>query len=248
MKHGKRSTPSTRPKRSNFWIAARPRSRQFVGLDAPRADCQGAGKAGRRPGISRSDPDSDPISGTGPAQGRADRAGETPLAGGRGGLCSPLGLDPSQIQAYRELAYLYALQRRKRECDAVYHELARRKDLDYILAFAWCQNTCQLWDPGEARKVLTGFLAKDPSDRFSRLALAASYQLTNEQDEAEKAYSATLQTPTPKPGPSGIQLAIDRGEREAAESLAQEGPADCAAGCASSAANWPSTAPTHHGP
>ena len=76
---------------------------------------------------------------------------------------------------------------RKKECDAVYHKLARRKDLDYILAFAWCQNTCQLWDPGEARKVLTGFLAEDPSDRFSRLALAASYQLTNEQGEAEKA-------------------------------------------------------------
>ena len=79
--------------------------------------------------------------------------------------------DPGLIQAYRELAYLYALQRRKRERDALYHALARRTNLDYVLVFAWCQNTCQLWDPNGARKVLTGFVAEDPSDRASRLAV-----------------------------------------------------------------------------
>src|SRR4051794_2033890 len=47
-------------------------------------------------------------------------------------------LDPNLVQAHRELAYLYALQRRSAECDAEFHSLARLMSLDHVLTFAWC--------------------------------------------------------------------------------------------------------------
>jgi tetratricopeptide (TPR) repeat protein len=134
-------------------------------------------------------------------------------------------LDPNLIQAHRELAYLSALQRRSAECDAEFHALARLMTLDYVLAFAWCQNYCGIWDPNESRKALTAFLAEDPDDRASRLALAASFQLTNQLADAE----AVLR-PLPDTDPDAralrAQFAIERGETETAEALVREGPAD----------------------
>ena len=56
-------------------------------------------------------------------------------------------LDPNLIQPHRELAYLYALQRRSAECDAEFRALARLMSLDHVLTFAWCQNYCRIWEP-----------------------------------------------------------------------------------------------------
>jgi tetratricopeptide (TPR) repeat protein len=134
-----------------------------------------------------------------------------------------LALDPALIQARRELAYFSALQLRYQECDAEFRALARRMPLDYVLAFAWCQNFCRIWDPYEARKALTRFVAGDPTDRWSRLALATSYRLSTEFDEADK-----VLLPLPDTDPDArvirIRLALDRGEIEAAEELARHGP------------------------
>ena len=103
-----------------------------------------------------------------------------------------LALNSDQIQAYRELAYLYAAQRRRDECDAQFRALAQRISLDYVLAFAWCQNYCRVWDPDEACRVLGGFVAFDPEDRLSRLALATNLRLAHRLDEAEAAVSPLL--------------------------------------------------------
>jgi tetratricopeptide (TPR) repeat protein len=134
-------------------------------------------------------------------------------------------LDPNLIQAHRELAYLYALQRRHAECDFEFRALARLMPLDHILTFAWCQNYCRLWDPNESRKVLTAFVAEDPDDRDSRLALAMSYQLTNELDRAEEVLRA-LPDSDPDVRALRAQFAIERGEIETAEVLVREGPGD----------------------
>jgi tetratricopeptide (TPR) repeat protein len=134
-----------------------------------------------------------------------------------------LALDPSLIQTRRELAYLYAVQVRYDACDAEFRELARLMPLDYILAFAWCQNFCRIWDPYEARKTLTRFVTADPSDRWSRLALATSHRLTNSLEDAE----AVLR-PLPESDPDAlairIRVALDRGDIDAAEELARHGP------------------------
>ncbi len=51
--------------------------------------------------------------------------------------------------------------------------------LDYVLAFAWCQNDCEIWDPIESIRILSSVVANDPGDRVSRLALATNYRLNN---------------------------------------------------------------------
>jgi tetratricopeptide (TPR) repeat protein len=136
-----------------------------------------------------------------------------------------LAINPDQIQSHRELAFIYGLQRRKAECDAQFRALARLMPLDYVLAFAWCQNDCEIWDPNEAIRILSPIVANDPGDRWSRLALATNYRLTNQVDEAE----ATLR-PLPNSDPDArvirVQIAMDRGDFDAAEKLALEGPAD----------------------
>ncbi|MGO9923397.1 MAG: tetratricopeptide repeat protein [Isosphaeraceae bacterium] len=134
-------------------------------------------------------------------------------------------LNPDQLQAYRELAYLFALERRKAECDAQFRALARRIRMGHIMAFAWCQNYCELWDPKEAIPILSRFIAEDPSDRVSRLALASCYETSNQLDR-----SAEVLSPLPDSDPDAralrIVLAMDRGEIELAQKLARDGPAE----------------------
>jgi tetratricopeptide (TPR) repeat protein len=134
-------------------------------------------------------------------------------------------LDDAQTQPYRELVYLYALGRRKTECDAQFRALVRLMTFDYVMAFAWGQNDCDVWDPNEAISVLVDIVANDPADRLSRLALATNYRLINQFAQAE----ATLE-PLPNSDPDArvirVQIAIDRADFDAANRLVREGPAD----------------------
>ena len=136
-----------------------------------------------------------------------------------------LALKPDQVQSHRELAYLYAVQLRKADCDAQFRALNRSIPLDYSLAFAWCQNYCGIWDVPGVRKVLIPIVVADPTDRRSRLALATNYAMTNEPNEAESSLE-----PLPNSDPDAralrVQLAVQRGDFDAAEKLAQEGPED----------------------
>jgi tetratricopeptide (TPR) repeat protein len=136
-----------------------------------------------------------------------------------------LELDPDQIQCRRELAYLFAVQRRQEECDAQFRTLNRLIQLDYTLAFAWCQNYCWLWDVQGARKALLQFVAEDPSDRWSRLALATGYALEGHLDTALTVL-APLSNSDPDARSLRAQIALDRGEIELAEELARDVPAD----------------------
>ncbi len=110
-------------------------------------------------------------------------------------------LDANLVQPHRELAYIYALQRRREPCDAQFRELAQLIVLDYKMAFAWGQNQYDIFDPNEAIEALVPIVAADPDDRWSRLALANDYRITIRHDRAE----ATLprcRIPTPTPARS----------------------------------------------
>jgi tetratricopeptide (TPR) repeat protein len=170
-------------------------------------------------------PDSDPTA----AQARL-KTGQIELARHRAraaevALQHSLRLEPDQIQPRRELAYLYAIQLRRAECDAQFGALADRMPMGYVLAFAWCQNYCRIWDPEGARKVLKGFVNEDQDDRWSRLALAESYELTYDFDLAERLLRP-LQDDDPDARALRVRLAIDQGQADAAERLARGGPAD----------------------
>jgi tetratricopeptide (TPR) repeat protein len=158
------------------------------------------------------------------------KAGQIELArhdarGAESAFRRALALDPDQIQAYRELAYLYAVQRRREECDAQFRALAKRISLDYVLAFAWCQNYCDIWDPDESCRVLGEFVAFDPDDRLLRLALANNLRLAHRLDEAEAALGP-LADSDPEARALRAELAIDQGAIDAAQDLARAGPAD----------------------
>jgi tetratricopeptide (TPR) repeat protein len=134
-------------------------------------------------------------------------------------------LDSAQTQPYRELVYLYALERRTAECDAQFRALVRLMTFDYVLAFAWVQNDFEIWDPHEALPVLSAIVANDPGDRLSRLALATNYRMLLQFEQAE----VTLE-PLPNSDPDArairVQIAIDRADFDAANRLVREGPAD----------------------
>ena len=127
-------------------------------------------------------------------------------------------LKPDQVQARRELAYIYALQRRRAECDAEFKALSRLIAFDYKLAFYWAQSQCGVFDPEEAIEALTPVVEADPEDRRSRRALADDYRLTSRLDLAE----ATLRPlPDDDPDARAIRawIAIDRGNVQAAACL-----------------------------
>ena len=98
-------------------------------------------------------------------------------------------------------------------------------NLDVVLAFAWCQNYCGLWDPKEAYDVLRELVAEDPDDRWSRLALATCCRLTNQREEAEKVLG-WLPDEDADARAIRIKLAIEQGAIASAEELAREGPND----------------------
>ncbi len=97
--------------------------------------------------------------------------------------------------------------------------------MDHVLAFTWCQNYCGIWDPNEAGEVLKQFVTVDPADRWSRLALATSYQLKHQYEEAEFTL-VPLTESDPDARALRAQIAIDRGEIAAAEELVRSGPPD----------------------
>ena len=170
-------------------------------------------------------PDSDPIA----AQAWV-KAGQVELArhharAAEAAYLHSLALNADQVKPHRELAYIYALQRRKAECDAQFRALSRMIPPDHVLAFAWCQNYCGIWDPNEAGEILKQFVTVDPADRWSRLALATSYQLKQQYDEAESAL-APLTDSDPDVRALRAQIAIDQGEIAAAEELVRSGPLD----------------------
>ena len=134
-------------------------------------------------------------------------------------------LNPDQTQAYRELIYFYALERRKADCDAQFRTLARLTTFDYVLAFAWVQNDFEVWNPNEALPVLSAIVSNDPADRLSRLALATNYRMLREFAQAE----ATLEPLSDSDADARVirvQIAMDRADFDAAVNLARDGPAD----------------------
>lgn len=130
-----------------------------------------------------------------------------------------LALSPELIQAHRELTYLLAIQRRKADCDAQFRALSARVPLDHVLAFAWCQNSCGIWDPKGPRAELSACVAAVPEDRWSRLALATSYLLTQEFDEAERVLAPLPETDLDARAVR-VELAMEQGQVEEARELA----------------------------
>ena len=133
--------------------------------------------------------------------------------------------EPTQIQARRELVYIYGLQLRRADLNATFRLLSETSNLTDSEVFLWCLTRGVTWEPDEIVKSLGKAIEADPNDRWSRLGRASSYLDMSRPDEAE----ATL-TPLPDSDPDArairVRVALTRGDDQAAETLLDGGPDD----------------------
>jgi tetratricopeptide (TPR) repeat protein len=139
-----------------------------------------------------------------------------------------LARDPGLVGARQLGIYLYGIQGRKAELLEQFEALAEHGPLSFDLLHHWCRSHDQASDPEEVQADLEAFVAADPDDRMSRLALADVLRRNREFERAE----ATL-------GPLGrddldalvvrTRIALDRGDLPGVEALLADAPRDNAA-------------------
>lgn len=134
-------------------------------------------------------------------------------------------IDPKAIQARRELIYLYGMQGRRPDMRAQFLALSGRIPLDHRDMMLFTLNYEDIWRNASVRADLERFVAADPEDRWSRLALAEVLQRSGLLDESE----AVLR---PLPGSDvearalRARLALDRSRLEEARDLLAGGPVE----------------------
>jgi predicted negative regulator of RcsB-dependent stress response len=133
-------------------------------------------------------------------------------------------LDPSMVQAHRELIYIYGMQLRRKELNQEFLALSRYAKLTFENVFHWCLLRNNSWDPKDPVETLSAYVAADPEDRDSRLALAENLRRMGLTVEAENAVA-----PLAKDDPAAIaaraMIAIDRHDEDRVEQLLATGPA-----------------------
>jgi tetratricopeptide (TPR) repeat protein len=140
-------------------------------------------------------------------------------------LLEALKLDPTLVQAHRELLYIYATLLRRRELDEHFQALERLAPMTFDNVFHWCLTRNTVWEPHERAQDLKKFVAADPEDRWSRVALAETLRQTGQRDEATKLL-ANLADSDPDARAVRARIALDRGDDRAVETILAEGPAD----------------------
>ena len=139
-------------------------------------------------------------------------------------LLASLALDPRQTQARRELIFIYGTQLRRREVDEQFQALARQVALPFDDLFVWALSHSVSWDP-KIRQELTQYLAADPKDRWSRLALAEVYRRLKWLKEAEATLEGLSEADT-EAMCLRARLAIERLDFEKAASLLERAPTE----------------------
>jgi len=136
-----------------------------------------------------------------------------------------LRLDRGLIQAHRELIYIYGMQLRRAELSAEFLALSESTELTAENVFHWCLLRNNSWEPSGAVATLAQFVAADPDDRWSRLALAENYRRMCLHAESESTLAAL-----PQEDPEAIairaQTALDLSDQDRAERLLGSGRID----------------------
>jgi tetratricopeptide (TPR) repeat protein len=132
-------------------------------------------------------------------------------------------LDPSLTQARRELILLYAMQARRADLNVQFRALAELEPLDFDDVFLWTNSLEDRWVNDLIRPHLERFLAADPLDRVSRLALAAVVLRAGNLDNCEALLRA-LPDSDADARVLRARLALFRLQDGAAHVLVAEGP------------------------
>lgn len=134
-----------------------------------------------------------------------------------------LAMKPSLIEAHRELIYILGIQSRRSEVDAEFRALAGLTTLTHHDLFTWALTHFSRWSPDVVAD-LEGFIAADPSDRQSRLALAS--MLIGRPDAEGRVGNILAPLPVDDPDALAIriQAAFERGRLDEATRLLAQAP------------------------
>jgi tetratricopeptide (TPR) repeat protein len=163
-------------------------------------------------------PGGDPLSGQALLMaGRLERARKRVRAA-ESYFLRALQADPKLIDGHKELVYIYGYQLRRREIDAEFRALARLTPLSHHDLFTWALTHFSSWNPDVAIE-LQAFVAADPSDRQSRLALARLLLDQPGQGGRVLRLLEVLPASDPDALPLRVGLALNEGRPEVAESM-----------------------------
>ncbi|MFO0908373.1 MAG: tetratricopeptide repeat protein [Isosphaeraceae bacterium] len=140
-------------------------------------------------------------------------------------LRQALKLDPTLVQAHKELIYIYGMLLRRRELNDAFRALGQVAPLTYDNVFHWCLTRNSLWEPKEIVSDLTAFVQADPEDRWSRLALAETLRQLGRLEEAEQVLKPLSET-DPEALAVRARIALDRNDEAAVEAILDRGPSD----------------------
>jgi tetratricopeptide (TPR) repeat protein len=129
-----------------------------------------------------------------------------------------LRLNPGLVQARRELIYIYGMQLRRPELNEQFFALSQLTRLTADNLFHWGLLRNSSWEPVEAIGILSRYIAADPQDRWSRLALAENERRMGRRAQAEAAL-AVLPPDDPQATAIRVQIAVDGQDLDEAERL-----------------------------
>ncbi|WP_165220201.1 tetratricopeptide repeat protein [Aquisphaera insulae] len=157
-------------------------------------------------------------------EGRLSRQ-EKRLRDAEASFLHALRIDPRQVEARKELVYIYGIQLRRNEVDAQFRALAALTPLTHHDLFAWALTHYTTWRP-EIADELQGYIDADPSDRASRLALC-EYLIDQpgREGQVEKAVQG-LPADDPDALAVRIALALNKGDLDRALALLVNAPED----------------------
>ena len=140
-------------------------------------------------------------------------------------LRAAVRLDPRLAKAHSELIFVYGMQLRRAELNAEFLALSELTQLTPDNVFHWCLLRTASWEPKEMVETLTRYISADPSDRWSRLALAENYRRMGLPTEAESTLSVLPQDDSEAIA-IRAQCALELYEQSRAESLLAIGRSD----------------------
>ena len=113
---------------------------------------------------------------------------------------------------------------RRPEINAEFLALQRLTGLSFDDVYHWTSLRNNFWEPGDVAEDLMRFVAADPLDRYSRLALAEIFRRMGRHDQAESTLNA-LEPEDREANAIRVQIALDRRDTEKADRLLALGQA-----------------------
>jgi tetratricopeptide (TPR) repeat protein len=138
-------------------------------------------------------------------------------------LLAALALDPGLIDARRDLSKLYDIQGRNAERDAQFRTIAESSALSLNELLSWCRTKRPDGETREIVALLERFLAADPADERSRVALARQLQRLGRLDEAEEILAGMPELSADVVS-IRLRIAAERGDRQRRDELLAMAP------------------------